>query len=490
MASISKQPGGRRTVQFAAADGRRRSVRLGKVSQRTAEAVKTRVEILNAAKIAGHAVDGDTAGWVANLDAALADKLASVGLIPRRASAALGDFLDSYLDKKTDVKGGTRVFYGHTRRNLLEFLGPDKPLREITKGDADDFRRYLTEQGLSAATVNRRCSLAKTFFRAAVRHELIPHNPFEDVRGSVRGNRERMRFITREVTQRIIDACPDSQWRLLVALARYGGLRTPSESLSLRWAGVDWEHDRVTVHSPKTEHHPGGGNRVIPLFPELRPYLEEVWEQAEPGSEHVITRYQEAAQRTPAGWINCNLRTQFHRIIRRAGFDPWPKPWQNMRSSRETELAESFPVQVCCQWIGNSRPVALEHYLQVTDEHFRQATQPTGEAVQNAVQSAHAAGRTVPHAEQQECVFAEKREPLRYCTTVDMGGAGLELDSATPCGQRDLGKPPNPRAAKSGAVDARELPLHPDLAVVVDAWPSLPEAARRAVLRIVREARS
>lgn len=38
MASISKAPGGRRTIQFVAADGKRRSIRLGKVSQRDAEA--------------------------------------------------------------------------------------------------------------------------------------------------------------------------------------------------------------------------------------------------------------------------------------------------------------------------------------------------------------------------------------------------------------------------------------------------------------------
>jgi hypothetical protein len=35
-------------------------------------------------------------------------------------------------------------------------------------------------------------------------------------------------------------ACPDAQWRLLVALARYGGVRTPSESLAIEWSHVDW----------------------------------------------------------------------------------------------------------------------------------------------------------------------------------------------------------------------------------------------------------
>ena len=173
-----------------------------------------------------------------------------------------------------------------------------------------------------------------------------------------------MRFITRQTTQKVLEACPDYEWRLLVALARYGGLRVPSEALTLTWPDVDWEHGKITVHSPKTEHHPDGAFRVIPLFPELRPYLEEAWEQAEPGAVYCISRWRHAAQKAAAGWANCNLRTQFQKIIRRAGIEPWPKPWQNLRSSRETELAEDFPVHVACVWIGNSKPVALEHYLQ------------------------------------------------------------------------------------------------------------------------------
>ena len=129
---------------------------------------------------------------------------------------------------------------------------------------------------------------------------------------------------------------------------------------------VDWERDRITVHSPKTEHHEGKESRQIPIFPELRPYLEEVWDNAPPGTEYLITRYRSG---------NANLRTQLERIIRRAGLKPWPKPFQNCRSTRETELAERFPMHVVCAWIGNTQAVAAKHYLQVRDEDFDRAVQ-------------------------------------------------------------------------------------------------------------------
>ena len=45
-----------------------------------------------------------------------------------------------------------------------------------------------------------------------------------------------------------------------------------------------------------------------------------------------------------------------------------------MRSSRETELAEQYPIQVVTAWIGNSIRVAEKHYLQVLDSHFDTAS--------------------------------------------------------------------------------------------------------------------
>lgn len=163
MASISRQPKGLRTIQFASTDGRRRSIRLGKVSQRQAEAVKIKVEQLIAFKLTGHATDDETSRWVSGLDDVLRDRIAAVGLIPKRASATLGAFLDEYISSRIDVKRGTKVVYGHTRKNLIAHLGARKPLREINAGDADEWRFFLIRQGLSENTVRRRCGIAKQF---------------------------------------------------------------------------------------------------------------------------------------------------------------------------------------------------------------------------------------------------------------------------------------------------------------------------------------
>jgi len=220
MASITRQSNGRRLIQFMGADGTRKSLRLGVIPQRTAEAVRVHVERLVSASITRHPVEEATAHWLAALDEPLLAKLAKVGLIPQRAAGgSLQQFLDAYISARSDTKSNTRVVYGHTRRCLIEFFGDDRALRDITPGDADEWRLWLqTEQKLSDNTVRRRCGIAKQFFKAAVRKGMIGKNPFADLISTVQGDARRRYFVKREDAQRVLDACPDSQWRLIFVL--------------------------------------------------------------------------------------------------------------------------------------------------------------------------------------------------------------------------------------------------------------------------------
>src|SRR5262245_44940893 len=144
MASLYKNKAGERFIQFVDGSRKRRSVRLGKIPQKAAETIKAKVESLSAAIISQTSWDRETASWVAKLEPSLHDKLASVGLVPKRTTAqhsTLGPFLDAYLKGRSDVKGSTAIAYGHTRRCLIEYFGANKPLKDITPADGDDWRR-------------------------------------------------------------------------------------------------------------------------------------------------------------------------------------------------------------------------------------------------------------------------------------------------------------------------------------------------------------
>ena len=216
------------------------------------------------------------------------------------------------------------------------------------------------------------------------RSRLIAENPFAKIKAGAQRNTSRKHFVDRETITRVLEACPDAEWQLIVVLARYGGLRIPSELVGLTWADIDWERNRFRVKVPKKEHLDGHGERVIPIFPEIRPYLEKAFDEAPEGSGLVVPR---------ARFGNMNLRTGLQRILKRASVDAWPKLFQNLRASRETELMRTHPAHVVYSWLGNSREVAQDHYLMVTDEDYDRAA---GSALQNPVHSTAVRGLRSP----------------------------------------------------------------------------------------------
>ena len=385
MACVSSDPGGLKRVLFVDSWGKRRAIRLGKCSVKNAESIAVRVEQLAAAKTFG-SMGRDLCSWVTELEPLLRTKLEKVDLLTKevvKPATLLDTFIVTFLDGRADLKPSTMLIRNQVKALLTVHFGRDRDVATITAGDADDWQQWLIKRGMAPATIAKRVQVARSYFRAMQRRELIVRNPFDGIRTSACANSERMHFVTIEDTQAVLAKCPDHHWRLIVALARFGGLRTPSETLSLRWQEIDWDQNRFVVTSPKTEHHEGGQRRVVPLFPELRPFLDESLELAPDGDVFVVdARYRKAAMGS-GGWANANLRTTFHKIIKRAGLTPWPKVFQNLRSSRETELAERFPIHVVTKWLGNSPKVALKHYLQTTEEHFAKAL----EAAQNPAHS-------------------------------------------------------------------------------------------------------
>jgi len=266
------------------------------------------------------------------------------------------------LESRTDWAKKTGENHRQVNNYLKTYFGQQCVLKAITVGDAERWHRWLaTACGLSPATVSKHGKRAKMMFASAVNDRLLAQNPFAGLKAGKESNPVRFRFITPEMAAKVLGACPDADWRVIFSLARWGGLRCPSEVLGLRWDDVDWAAGRLRIESPKT------GLRFCPMFPEIREALSEAFEAAPVGGVYCVGRYRDK---------EANLRTHFNRIIERAGLVPWGKPFQNLRSSRRTELQEQFPDHVINGWLGHSSRVAEGHYLQTTDEHWERATAP------------------------------------------------------------------------------------------------------------------
>ncbi|MDR0328249.1 MAG: hypothetical protein LBI05_08150, partial [Planctomycetaceae bacterium] len=54
----------------------------------------------------------------------------------------------------------------------------------------------------------------------------------------------------------------------------------------------------------------------------------------------------------------------------RAGLDKIPRPFDNMRASRATEVCKEYGPKSESVWLGHSETMAMKHYLMVTDDDY------------------------------------------------------------------------------------------------------------------------
>lgn len=503
MASIGREGkrGELKRIIFRDAAGKQQSLRLGKCSQRAASNALAGFERVHEAHRVGSTIHPDGLRWLESIDDRLHARVVRLGLgvEPRKGAAVvtLAELLDRF-DAAASVKDSTRAAYRQTTDSLRAHIGEATPLSSITPAQADAWRKWIAEpvrvkgddgtettKQLAPATVAKRVHVARAIFKRAVRWGLIASNPFAELRAGSQSNPDRAYYVDAESIRAILDACPDNQWRAVVALSRFAGLRCPSEVAALRWGDVNWEHGRLMVRSPKTAGHEGHAVRVVPMVAELRAILQDLFDNAEPGTEAVVPRLRDASM---------NLRTTFGKIIARAGLKPWPRLFHNMRASCATDWSERVPAHAVASWLGHSPLIAARHYLQTRDAHFELVT-GVGEAAANPATQAR------PRAHNDQHAATPNRE-----IPAALVGCGVECDPVGSTGMGDTGPelPPNPagnpggrptggsnsgnKAGGFGVPTPPAKPTDPELAAVVSAWPVLPLAVRAGIVAMVRAA--
>jgi integrase len=418
----------RKRITFRDENGKQKTLRLGKCTEKAARSALSGFErILEATRI-GSTLHPDGVRWLESIDDCLHDRVVRLGLVEPRAATdtvTLQDLLAAFF-KSVDVKPASLVRMRQAESSLINHFCETCNVEAIDEVAAELWRTSLKDAGYAPSTISRTVLYARQMFRWAERRDWVSSNPFTELKAGAQVNPARSVFVTKETIAKVMDAAPSAEWRLLIALSRFGGLRVPSEALGLRWSDVDWEHNRLCVRSPKTEHHEGKGERMLPLFPEIREHLQDVFEAAPDGAEHVITSYR----------VGANLNPQFRRIIKMAGLIPWEKTWHNLRASRQTELASSYPLHTVCAWIGNTKAIAAGHYLQVTDADW---TRATGEEATTNATTNPATHTTPSDITQKQSRTKNPRNPA------ELAGVGVSCDAVEshPMGRGGL-EPPTP----------------------------------------------
>ena len=334
--------------------------------RKTVERFKEMVETLVYYRKNGtHVPDKTVANWLSAAPAELQAKLANAGLICVTKSKTCQELWDTFMKHKTNVvKPQTLSLYRLNQNVFFETFSPSEPIEKITADKLLDWKAALLKE-YAPASVAGFVKVAKMVFGWAVDQDWLTKNPLKKIPNGSFVNRENDRIVTMEEYTKLLDACPHQEWRTIIALARMGGLRCPSELQQLRWSDVNWSENRFLVHSPKTERHEGHRERLVPLFPELRAELEKHYSLDETeGNEFVIECFQNTS------W---NLHSPFQTIAKRAGLGTIIRPFDNMRMSRSNEVERKFGAKKESLWIGHSEKVMLKHYHVLEDSDYLEA---------------------------------------------------------------------------------------------------------------------
>ena len=148
-----------------------------------------------------------------------------------------------------------------------------------------------------------------------------------------------------------------------------------------------------------------------------------------------------------------------------------------MRASRATELVKDFPEHVVTAWMGHSKRIAQKHYLQVTEDDYKQASSnPTQNPTQQITVSPRRGSQPILSAHEKTLVLqglAIIRETLR---TREVGDEGLEPTCVSPTNNRVLritGIPVGPKVGPN-------LSLGELTSRLIDRWDGMSDEERRA----------
>ncbi|MBT7072386.1 MAG: tyrosine-type recombinase/integrase [Anaerolineae bacterium] len=364
MSSLNQTKSGSWRVQFGAGElpcGKRRELTIAEngVSKIVVEKIHGHIKTLLTATRANVPLDESTAVWLDGVGAKFRAKLVGLGIAPedkRKKAPTLAELREDYFATK-NFEDTTRDNCRYAFQALVDCLEGHTVIDTITKHDAECYLNYLKDN-YSGSTVERRFRRASEFINFARNQGVEMDNPFKGFKLPNSANPANREYISEDDVEKMIAICKNSHWQLVLAVSRYLGLRMNSEIRFMRWEDVDWETQMFTIHDKKNKR-----DRIMPISESLMFHLKTHY-HAQDGKEFFFPE-------KPFRIESANLCTQFHRYAEQAGVGPFKRPFQNMRSSRQTDLESipGLPDRVACQYIGNNIATKNKHYGQTLDKH-------------------------------------------------------------------------------------------------------------------------
>jgi len=229
MATLTREKTGSWNIRFVDEYGNRQSVFLKRsYTEQSANDLKRIIETIIVCRDNNQVPDKRVFAYLETAPPEIRAKLEKVGLITQNKVRTLSTFLDDYVKERTDWKWRTVAAFHTSKDIMLTFFGKCTPIEKISVDDAVVFRLGL-EKKYSEATVAKIIKHCRQVFNLARRRKWIADSPFETVKLGSQRNLKRFYFVSMDEYHKLLDGCTNAKQRLIISLARIGGLRCPTD---------------------------------------------------------------------------------------------------------------------------------------------------------------------------------------------------------------------------------------------------------------------
>ena len=279
---------------------------------------------------------------------------------PPNAPLLLEHLAESFLQYVQDNKApSTYEFYRHLISAFVrEHRGWSAP--DISPTELEAYKRKLIAAQHAASTVNHHINVVRVMFNWAVKFGSLERHDLHKVE-RLKKPRGRVRFLSLEEQEKLLDACP-SDFRPVLLLLLDTGLRV-SELAELTWEDVDLEHRLITVYRSKASRTARNYvPRKIPLTERAHAILA--------GRERRAGRVFLNEDGNP--YDRNSLRLRFNRARKKAGIlDVSLHTFRHTFASRLSMSGENL--QTVAALLGHTTTRTAEIYSHLADEHLRLA---------------------------------------------------------------------------------------------------------------------
>ncbi len=271
-------------------------------------------------------------------------------------------FLEKFLEWSKATKA--KQTYATDRKvaeNLVEYFGETIRLSRITPAKAEGFKLFLVNhKEYSKTTANIRLRHAKAMFSKAVEWNHIAENPFSKVKPFK--TEEKLRYLTPDELKRFFSVIDREDHRAYFLLIFYTGMRL-GEVTALEWKDVDLENDIIVVRNKRTFHTKNYKERVVPIHPDLKPYLEKLKEKLKTDSDTDDVRV--------VKYSRSGLGKLFSIYSKRSGVHCSP---HKLRHTFATLLAsKGVSLKAIQEILGHSRVTTTEIYAKMAVDYLKES---------------------------------------------------------------------------------------------------------------------